>query len=402
MDAVQQALRKIIDTEGSAIIDDKRRVDAFLHDYYGDKHREIRILTTALEENIPRDLLNTSSQVPMEMVLLKLTQRLEDNCGYTEEASRWAIESWAYALGIPLSPSPSGAARDPQQQGAKRDLISIRLAEGLPLELVRIPVGEFVMGSDKRIDRAASDFEQPQTKVSLPEYWIGRYPVTVAQFAAFVQACGYVTAAEKVRDGYTWRTPQGKGSELKTKASHPVTYVTWYTARAFCDWLTEQMQTAARPTGSPTAYLLAARLPNEAEWEKAARGTDGRLYPWGSQAPAANLCNFNNLVGDTTPVGRYSPGGDSPYRVADMAGSVWEWTSSLWGKDWAKPEFAYPYRPDDGRENLGAPEEFFRVVRGGSFSYESSSMRCACRNWYAPHLFSWLCGFRVMVTLSLS
>ena len=90
------------------------------------------------------------------------------------------------------------------------------------------------------------------------------------------------------------------------------------------------------------------------------------------------MCNFNMTVGDTTPVGRY-PDGKSPYGLLDMAGNVWEWTSSLWGTDVNKPEFGYPYDATDGRENLSAPDTVLRVLRGGSFRDDAQDVRCAYR-----------------------
>jgi formylglycine-generating enzyme required for sulfatase activity len=155
-----------------------------------------------------------------------------------------------------------------------------------------------------------------------------------------------------------------------------VRYVSWRDALAYCRWLSER-------TGLPVT------LPSEAEWEKAARGTDGRIYPWGDEDPTAELCNFSGNVGDTTPVGNYSPEGDSPYECADMAGNVWEWTRSLWGEN-------YPYDPADGRENLEASGS--RVVRGGAFGYTEYHVRCAYRNGDAPYLRSGPYGFRVVVS----
>ena len=108
-------------------------------------------------------------------------------------------------------------------------------------------------------------------------------------------------------------------------------------------------------------------MPSEAEWEKAARGVDGRLYPWGNQAPTAELCNFDgSKIGDTTPVDRY-PQGASPYGALDMAGNVWEWTRSLWGKDMTSHSLAIRTTPTDGREDLQAAIDIWRVVRGGSY-----------------------------------
>ena len=128
-------------------------------------------------------------------------------------------------------------------------------------------------------------------------------------------------------------------------------------------------------------------------WEKAARGVDGRIYPWGNDAPTKDLLNFNRNVGDTTPVGQYSPKGDSPYGVADMAGNAWEWTRSLWGKDVNTPEFKYPYVAGDGREDLNAGEDVRRVVRGGAWFIVGDFVRAACRSrYYAPNVNL---GFRV-------
>ena len=150
-------------------------------------------------------------------------------------------------------------------------------------------------------------------------------PVTVAQFRMFVEATAYTTTAEargsawnwtgkwEEVKGANWAHPRGPDSDVKQKADHPVTCVSWHDAMAFCNW-------------------AGVRLPTEAEWEKAARGTDGRIWPWGNQKPNKELCNFNMDVGDTTAVGSY-PKGASPYGVLDAAGNVWEWTSSLWGED---------------------------------------------------------------------
>jgi formylglycine-generating enzyme required for sulfatase activity len=142
--------------------------------------------------------------------------------------------------------------------------------------------------------------------------------VTNEQYAVFVKATRQL--APRYWDG--GQIPAGKGS-------HPVTWVSWDDAVAFCQWLSR----------SPGRFW---RLPTEAEWEKAARGDDGRVYPWGNDLPTKELCNFNGNVGDTTSIGQY-PAGASPCGALDMAGNVWEWTGSLF-----KP---YPYQPEDGRNS---------------------------------------------------
>jgi len=234
--------------------------------------------------------------------------------------------------------------------------------------MVWVPPGLFLMGSDKGKDRQAFDGELPQHQVTLPGYWIGRYPVTVAQFRTFVEASGH--------------KPQDPDS-LEGPDDHPVVWVTWHDALAFCRWLGERV-------GIPVM------LPSEAEWEKAARGTDGRIYPWGDEPPDAGRCNFGNNVKGTTPVGRYSPQGDSPYGCADMAGNVWEWTRSLWSGDLREPDFKYPYDPRDGQEDLEAGRDVRRVLRGGGFLSEDWFVRCAARLRIDPNGRDGDRGFRLV------
>ena len=221
-----------------------------------------------------------------------------------------------------------------------------RVAPPIDFDWVTIPAGKFLMGSDKAKDKHAFGNEQPPHEVTLPTYRIARYPVTNAEYKRFVDAKGYQPPGHWENE----QIPRGK-------ENHPVVYISWQDAMAFCEW-------------------AGVRLPSEAEWEKAARGTDGRIYPWGNEAPDKARCNFNMAVSDTTPVGNY-PMGISPYGVLDMAGNVWEWTSTLWGQNWEKPDFGYPYAPHDGREDPAAAGR--RVVRGGSFGGRQYGVRCAFR-----------------------
>jgi formylglycine-generating enzyme required for sulfatase activity len=263
-------------------------------------------------------------------------------------------------------------------------------------ELVLVPGGPFLMGtSDAQVqampegfewarefqERKWFDDEQPQHELTLPPFEIGRYPVTNAEYAAFVEASGHA-APRHWCDG---RLPE----EL---ADHPVVNVTWHDALAYVAWLRER-------TEQPY------RLPAEAEWEKAARGSvpsagggdsggAGRLWPWGNDwDPARANCRPAG-PGATTPVGQYSPASDSPCGAADMAGNVWEWCSSLWGEDASKPSFGYPYRADDGRENLEAGG--LRILRGGSWGNDNPGVvRCAYRNRSTPSYWNDVDGFRV-------
>jgi len=274
--------------------------------------------------------------------------------------------------------------------------LSLSLAPDVNLKLVAVPAREFLMGSDRTTDPNAPDSELPQHKLFLHAYFIGQSPVTVAQFAVFVEATGYKTTAEQIGHGYNlvdgqwketkgadWQSPRGAGSSMQQKSAHPVTLVSWYDALAFCKWATDISQ-----------YKLS--LPSEAEWEQAARGTDGRIYPWGNIEPTDLLCNFNLNVKDTTPVGQYSPQGDSPARATDMAGNVMEWTCSLWGVDIKSPEYAYPYTERLlERENAQAADDVRRVVRGGAWDDDHEGVRSAYRIPNPPISRNNLLGFRV-------
>ena len=300
----------------------------------------------------------------------KINQALEARRLARENAQREAV---AKAQREAEEKARRAAALRPGFLRREKDRTFIRLDQDQEMEFVRIPAGEFWMGSDPKQDKAADTDEQPRHQVTLPEYWLGRAPVTNAQFAAFVQAASYRTVAEA--DGYgwvwnfqkrewvktngaDWQHPGGPQSEITQKHNHPVVQVSWADAVAYCDWL-------SKLTGQKVG------LPTEAEWEKAARGPDGRLYPWGNQSPDASRCNFGLQVKDTTPVGRYSPLGDSPYGCVDLAGNVWEWCA-----DW----FDSGYYASAPRSNPPGPASgTYRVVRGGSWSNESRRVRAAYR-----------------------
>jgi formylglycine-generating enzyme required for sulfatase activity len=260
-----------------------------------------------------------------------------------------------------------------------------------------VPAGEFIMGEDK--DAHSVQLEQP--------YWMARFPVTVAQWQEYLQRSN---------------TPDDAGS-MKGHRNHPVTNVSWHDARHFCDYLTlvwrEQL---------PDGFIVT--LPSEAEWEKAARGgaiipgeveivtlpktgkklamansgaftaniLPQRAYPWGDTFDE-NKANVDLIISETSAAGCYLPG-CSPYGCEEMSGNVWEWTRSLWGADWKKPEFAYPYTPDDGRENPDADESVLRVVRGGSWFYHHDLACCAFRYWSHPDDRDDNIGFRVVLRSS--
>jgi formylglycine-generating enzyme required for sulfatase activity len=252
-------------------------------------------------------------------------------------------------------------------------------------EMVAVVVGPFFMGtSEAQVEDMLARFEwarelqkkgwfareQPQHEQMLPAFEIGRYPVTNAEYAAFVAAAGH--AAPHYWSG---------GRPPDELSDHPVVNVTWRDALAYVAWLRER-------TGQPY------RLPTEAEWEKAARGEDGRLWPWGDDWDVAYANCRPTGPGRTTPVGQYSPAGDSPCGCADMAGNVWEWCSSLWGNDPDQPSFAYPYRAGDGRENLKSGGG--RILRGGAWNSRNPGIvRCAYRDRSVPDRRIDYVGFRV-------
>ena len=271
----------------------------------------------------------------------------------------------------PPKPAPHLAGPPAAEPETMRPAV-VERSQPFEPEMILIPAGEFLMGSDPRKDKDASGDEQPQHRLYLPDYTMARTPITQAQYAAFVQATGRRAPnmdADWVQP-YNWSgtTPPGG------KEDHPVVLVSWHDAVAYCHWLAEA-------TGKPY------RLPTEAEWEKAARGTDGLIYPWGNEWDPQR-CNFGEGgSGGTTAVGTY-PRGASPYELLDMAGNVWEWCSSL--------HRGYPYRADDGREDSGASGS--RVVRGGSFLFHRYGARCAVRLSYNPDNRDYNLGFRVVVS----
>jgi formylglycine-generating enzyme required for sulfatase activity len=243
----------------------------------------------------------------------------------------------------------------------------------LPVEpllgFIEIPEGPFLMGSDPQGDPEAYPDEIPQHEVFLARYYIARYPVTGAQFRAFVHDTGY--------------KPENEGS-MYGPPNHPVVWLGWLDALKYGEWLTERLR-GWEGTLEPLATLLrqagwTVTLPNEPEWEKAARGTDARIYPWGND-PDNKRANFGGTgLLTTSPVGCF-PGGISPYGVEDMSGNVWEWTRSVWA--------TYPYPIDAegtaAREYLEIREGVRRVRRGGAFFSSPRSVRCAVRLGSGPY-----------------
>jgi formylglycine-generating enzyme required for sulfatase activity len=252
------------------------------------------------------------------------------------------------------------------------------------LGFVEIPAGPFLMGSDDERDSSLLK-ASPQHKMTLPAYYMARYPVTVAQFQTFVETCGYEWAHRDYRQG---------------AANHPVVWVSWHDAMAYCEWLTAYLREWSG-TPEPQATLLRMKdwhvlLPSEAEWEKAARGTDGRAYPWGNDPDPDRANSSATDINVTSAVGCF-PHGANSYGVEELSGNVWEWTRSLMG------DYPYPARGAAlaKREELQAPEDASRVLRGGSFWSYPLNVCCAARYGYAARGFAKYVGFRIVLVAGL-
>ncbi len=258
-------------------------------------------------------------------------------------------------LPIPTSPLESVAISTETPPALPTEIIDDK---GITMRLV--PVGDFTMGSD-----ADSDISNSSNSVYLDAFYIDKYEVTNVHYADCVTA----GLCSPPQDAKSYFRPNYYGDSQYD--NFPVVYVDWYMARTYCEeW-------------------RGARLPTEAEWEKAARGTDGRTYPWG-EGISCDQANYDGnpdydlyCTGETSEAGSYE-NSKSPYGLYDMAGNVFEWTSSI--------NKSYPYDAVDGREELTGGGS--RVIRGGAWSTDSNDVQVFYRSWIGPNLSESVIGFR--------
>lgn len=244
------------------------------------------------------------------------------------------------------------------------------------LGFVAIPAGSFPMGSNPLIDPMAFENERwsesrRQGIVDVPLFYIARYETTVAQFTAFVEATQRNVSPDS----------------LQGEADFPVAYVTWTDAVAYTRWLDAQLRSQIGLPSELKAFLdegARVTLATEAEWEKAAKGAEGTIYPWGNQMQSAKA-NFASA--SVVSVGSFECP-ECNFGLADMSGNVWEWTRS--------PYQAYPFDDSNDRENLS--EDALWVMRGGSFTDEANNVRAAVRGAADPGARRPFIGFRVVIS----
>lgn len=247
-------------------------------------------------------------------------------------------------------------------------------------DLVPVAGGPTLLGWDQ-----GEPEERPQHPVVLRSFKLARTPVTNLEYLGFMAAGGYHEPRYWLPDGWNWLAqkaisqPAFWGDVQFGQPDQPVVGVSWYEAVAYTAWLAE-------------ASRQPIRLPSEAEWERAARGQTGRLWPWGNTfvPKAANVAQ--SQLGQSSRVGAF-PAGATPDGILDLAGNVWEWTNSRWGRAWQTLEYAYPYNSADGREDPTG--RYARVMRGGSWFDPWPESRSTKRARYLPGSRASNIGFRV-------
>lgn len=277
---------------------------------------------------------------------------------------------FGFGFGSPVVNGPPAAAA---QRSAPNPLA---LPDDPLLGFVEIPAGAFVMGTSSATDPMAFDNERwsatsTEGTIDVQRFYLGKYEVTVAQFRAFVEATGFTVDARA----------------LQAPPTHPVAFVSWPDALAYGRWVTA---TLTSWPGTPPALQRVLRegwrvtLPSEAEWEKAARGPDRRIFPWG-QTPRRDRAHYDTQAAG--PVGQFGCP-ECPFPLFDMSGNVWEWTRS--------PYQPYPFDPSDDKANLEADALF--VMRGGHFGDPARNVRTTTRGGADPGARRAIIGFRLAIS----
>lgn len=331
----------------------------------------IQTVETVLIDPISGESLYTSAELSASSIVTvssTLTDTVDGGfCAFGEDCSSWSFaeKSYLWPNGQPIRSGPYlirvYVDAPPQRKTVFQTSINVQneyVDETFwvnPVDgavYVNVPAGSLQIGTPE--EDTVHVKSKPVSRVRVSEFWIQRTETTNAQYALCVYA-----------DECT--APNNDEWSLKENMNYPVTDVSWEQANVYAKWVD-------------------GRLPTEAEWEKACRGTDGRPYPWGEQEPTTELSNFGGEIGESTPVGFYATG-SSPYHLLDMGGNVWEWTSSL--------DSDYPYDAEDGREDPST--EGNRVTRGGSWFYSQFQLNCGARNSSATTSVSADKGFRVVI-----
>lgn len=260
----------------------------------------------------------------------------------------------------------------------------VGVKDGLPdIVWVEIPAGTFILGSDKTLDPQTYEDELERCEVSLPRFYIAKHSTTNAQFRAFINAGGYDNPKFWTHKGWQWRLhldrrqPAYFDDSAYNRPNYPVNGVAWYEAFAFARWLDKTLQD--RPDST-----MRVQLPTEVQWERAARGTDGRIYPYGEAFDPAKGNVDETGLGTTVAVGLF-PNGAAPDGVQDMSGNVYDWCVRNWHEDF-----------DEAEDDLG--EDLRVIVRGGSFVSLRAYARTSYRYDYTPSNWSYNWGFRCVLS----
>jgi len=384
----RKQLIEIVKRYGIKILDEPRKVEGLLKDFCGDCKKEIFSIVSGLKEGASTELLNSSKSGTQKFVIGRLFQRLQDNYAMTEEASIWAVESIAIALGIISEKEATGVRRaqverKPAETGAtyRQDNRESEIKTSNGDELIYVEGEVFIMGDTWRDDYYD---EKPTHRVELTyDFYVGKYPVTFEEYDRY---CGETGAKKPYDEGW------GRGRR-------PVINVSWFDAIEYCKWLSEK-------EGFPIAYygdgslldengrkteditrVKGYRLLTEAEWEYAARGGNKSMgYKYsGSSSPDSVAWYESNSGSKTQEVGHKK---SNELELYDMSGNVWEWCSDWYGS-YSSLAQTNPYNNSGSR----------RVDRGGSCYSSATYTRVANRDRSSPTSTSNCLGFRICRTV---